>query len=161
MQIEEIRIRGDPKLLGHAREPERVVPAARELSDLGTRLKELLSSEGYFKVAESVGRVGNGHRIKLAACQVVDVESGLLSRGWQLTSSYYGVSYEKIFRHADIKVQIQLNQTGELIQSTSLTFQRFLGHPRHNFQFRDLSPLVYSEALLDVKLVSGTHQHSR
>jgi len=89
------------------------------------------------------------------------VVSGLLSRGWQLRDSYYGATYTKIFRHSDVMAQAQLSNSGEMVDSTSLTFQRFLGHPRHNFQFRDLNPLVYSEAILDLRQVTDGYRRSR
>lgn len=75
--------------------------------------------------------------------------SHLISRGWEIEDG--NRSIVRVFRTSDILVELRLVEEQENLVEVSATFRRFLGHPQHSFQLRDVPKVVFSETCLELE----------
>ncbi len=82
----------------------------------------------------------------------------LAGRRWQKNegSSYGWEPIRRVFRTADVRVDIQCTFQEGTLQLHGLSFHRHLSHPQNRYQLRDVPNVVFSEAIREFEEMRST-----
>lgn len=79
-------------------------------------------------------------------------------RGWQDHRHSWRGELSKTFRSQNIRASVRVSHDDdEKATVEDVSFSRYLGYPQHDFMFRDVPPIVYSEVLYEFESLRTPH----